>query len=216
MQCQATSKQSGARCRRHATPGRSVCYYHGGATPVGPAAPNWRHGRHSRYLPLDLRDAFQATLADPNRLALDAEIALVDARLGQLLAGLEANGAARWPEAAAAMRAYDAAQAAADRAGMHAAVATLRDVISRGAAACEAWRELHVAINQRRRLVDSERRRLEAANSTLTAEQAMTLISTLAASVKAHVSDRKALAAISADIERVLRNPTASAPGNGR
>jgi hypothetical protein len=216
MQCQATSKQSGARCRRHATPGRLVCHYHGGAAPVGPAAPNWRHGRHSRYLPLDLRAAFQATLADPNRLALDAEIALVDARLGQLLAGLEANGAARWPEAAAAMRAYDAAQAAADRAGMHAAVATLRDVISRGAAACEAWRELHVAINQRRRLVDSERRRLETAQSTMTAEQAMTFVGALAASVKAHVTDRKALAAISADIERVLRNPAASAPRNGR
>jgi len=31
--CKATSKQSGARCKRYAIPGGSVCHYHGGAAP---------------------------------------------------------------------------------------------------------------------------------------------------------------------------------------
>ncbi len=34
MQCNATSKQSKARCRNGSIPGGSVCRFHGGATPV--------------------------------------------------------------------------------------------------------------------------------------------------------------------------------------
>lgn len=33
MQCSATSKQSGARCKRHAIVGGSVCKMHGGGAP---------------------------------------------------------------------------------------------------------------------------------------------------------------------------------------
>jgi uncharacterized protein YjcR len=37
VRCTATSKRSGGRCKRHATPGYEVCYYHGarGGAPAG-------------------------------------------------------------------------------------------------------------------------------------------------------------------------------------
>lgn len=38
LQCTATSKQSGQRCRRTRTPGHAVCYYHGSSSPQSQAA----------------------------------------------------------------------------------------------------------------------------------------------------------------------------------
>jgi len=39
--CKARSKRSGDRCKRAAVPGKSVCYYHGGAS-TGPRTPEGR------------------------------------------------------------------------------------------------------------------------------------------------------------------------------
>ena len=40
-QCKAKSKRTGQRCKRAAVPGKSVCYYHGGAS-TGPRTPEGR------------------------------------------------------------------------------------------------------------------------------------------------------------------------------
>ena len=40
-QCKARSKRTGKRCKRAAVPGKSVCYYHGGAS-TGPRTPEGR------------------------------------------------------------------------------------------------------------------------------------------------------------------------------
>ncbi len=45
VQCKATSKQSGQRCKRAAAKGREVCVIHGGKSPGAPI----KHGRYSKY-----------------------------------------------------------------------------------------------------------------------------------------------------------------------
>ena len=55
-------------------------------------------------------------------------------------------------------------------------------------------------LDQRRKLVESERKRLTEAQQTLTVEKAMLLIGAIGGIIKAHVQDATTLRKISADI----------------
>jgi hypothetical protein len=84
-QCEATSKRSGERCRKHAMRGRNVCMSHGGKTPRGAASPHFKTGRYSRSLPGRLVAAYEEALSDPRLLSLRDDIALTDAMLMETL-----------------------------------------------------------------------------------------------------------------------------------
>ncbi len=200
-------KRNGEPCRgRKMANGR--CRIHGGKVPHGPALPQFKHGRYSAYVPPILAQAYEQARADPNRLALDDEIALTDARLAALLQRLDREPAPSWTTAHRLYGEFRRALAASDGTTAERTLDELGGVLRAGASDTAVYAELRATIDQRRKLVDTERKRIEAAANTLNAEQAMTLIATLAASVRAHVPDRKALAAITADLERVL-NPKA-------
>jgi len=48
-QCTAKSKQTGQRCKRPASPGKTVCYYHGGAKGSGAQKKNISAVKHGFY-----------------------------------------------------------------------------------------------------------------------------------------------------------------------
>ena len=85
MGCPATSKRTKQPCRAKVMLGRTTCYHHGGKSLVGPAVNTYRSGRHSRYLPVRMAAKYQEAEHDPELLSLRDEIALVDARLADLL-----------------------------------------------------------------------------------------------------------------------------------
>ena len=66
------------------------------------------------------------------------------------------------------------------------------------------WFAVEQALDLRRRLVDSERKRLVDMQQLMTTEQAMTLLAAVVDTVRKHVHDRHALAAISQDISRLV------------
>jgi len=88
-QCEATSKRSGERCRKHAMRGRNVCMSHGGKTPRGAASPHFKTGRYSRSLPGRLVATYEEALSDPRLLSLREDIALTDAMLMETLSQLD-------------------------------------------------------------------------------------------------------------------------------
>lgn len=90
-QCTATSKQSGQRCRRSPTVGRSTCKMHGGTQPRGIASPNWKGRGYSKDLPTRLADRYTQALADPDLIACASEVALIDSRIGEILSSLPAD-----------------------------------------------------------------------------------------------------------------------------
>ena len=141
---------------------------HGGKTPVGPASPNWIDGRYSRVLPLGLVEAYRRSQDDPARLELGAEIALVDARIGELLRGIDQG--------------------------------TEEDDAT--------WRVIAELIDRRRKLVESERRRLVQAEQMISAEQALALLALLVEAVHEHVHDRHALRAIVDEYTRLTGTAT--------
>lgn len=165
--CGAKNRRGGT-CPQPAMP-NGRCYMHGGATPVGPALPQFKHGRYS-VLAKDIKGLgqhFENALADPNLLALDREIALTDARLAGLLEKVKSGGS---------------------RASI--------DGI---------WPQIEALIETRRKLVDTESKRLKDVHAMVSVDRVMLIVSYLSDSVKRHVKDPAALTAIFTDMRRLLK-----------
>src|ERR1700687_5160177 len=78
--CGAKSKRNdGAPCRVAAMP-NGRCYIHGGASN---GSGTFKDGRHSKFLPPQLRAAYAEARKDQELVNLSDEIALVDARMHQ-------------------------------------------------------------------------------------------------------------------------------------
>lgn len=204
-QCTAKSKRTGQRCGAQAVTGRNVCYHHGGKTRQGVSSGTWKDGTHSKYLPKRMLDDYQASLDDPNKLALDNEIALIDSRLKDLLRRVDVGESAHaWKQLRETVREYDAARLAGDATGTALAVNTLMDQVRKGGGDIAAWNEIMGLVERRRRLVESERKRLVQAQQLIASAEVLGLLHVIALAVKQHVRDPKAVAAVTAEIARVI------------
>jgi hypothetical protein len=151
---------------------------------------------------------FTRAATDPERLALGAELAVVDARLDDLFRRVDTGeSGALWKRLQTAYRTFLDARRTEDRPAMALALTELGDLITRGAADSAIWSEVVGLIAERRKLAESERKRLVELQNVLTTEQAMVFVANLTASVKKHVKDRDALIAIADDLRRATALP---------
>lgn len=181
------------------------CRLHGGLTPSGIASPQYRHGRYSKVMPTRLRERYEEATSDGALLELREDVALLDARLSDLLSRVESGESGLiWRLLHQARTDLLAARRAGNAEEQAGAINTMLELIGRGHADYAAWRELGATLEQRRRLVESERKRLQDAQQTLTIEKAMLLIGAIGGIVKAHVADRDTLSKISADIRDLV------------
>lgn len=206
MRCTAKSKQSGEQCKRHAVPGRTVCAMHGGKSPGGLGSATLKSGKYSKYLPQGLAEKYGAAVTDPEILALNNEIALVDARAMELLDGLNSGEATAtlWNKLQKAAAELDAAQRAGDAVKLAMALNDMLELIRRGAAESARWLEIYNLFERRRRLVDSERKRRMDMQTSVNAEQVMLLVRSIADLVNQHVPDRDARSAISTGLANLI------------
>ena len=203
--CTARSKRTGQPCQRPAMHGKTVCYHHGGKTPRGHALPQTTHGRYSRDLPTRLAARYQASQTDPDLLNLNAEIALMDARLADLLRRVDTGESGQlWRDLKATYTAMEDAQRAKDFAAVARLLSELGALIRHGHSDYAAWADVRTLVDQRRRLVEAERKRLTEMQQLITAEQAMMLVTRLSSAVRRHVDDPRVLAAISAELGGVV------------
>lgn len=208
-QCQAHSKRTGEPCRNAAVTGRRHCRMHGGKSPVGPALPQWKDGGRSKYLPKRLLDDYQASLDNPDKLLLDADIALIDSRLSDVLRRVDSGESGRlWTELRETVREYEAAQRARDTASVALAVNTLVDLVKRGQHDSAAWAEITGLIERRRKLVESERKRLVEAQQLVHVEQAAALLALMVDAVRRHVTDPATLRAVVHEYARLTGRPS--------
>lgn len=205
--CKAKSKRSGERCECFPMDGRDVCYMHGGKTPRGFASAQTKTGRWSKDLPTRLAARYEEAVADPNLLGLRNELALIDARLGELIASVDRGEAAEvWQQLRRARRDL-ATVPERDRGAI---LASMLSLIERGATEWQTWEAVMVAIERRTRVAESERKRLVEMQQTISAEQLNMLVAALVASIRQHVAEPKALQGISRDLTRLLSsNPAA-------
>jgi len=132
--CKAKTRQGG-ECQQFKVSGRERCRMHGGASPVGPAAGNFKTGRYSRFLPFGLKERFDKAMEDPDWLSLEKEIRLVDATMEEVFSTLSHGGE---------IREYEVER-------------------------------ITSLIDQRRKLVESESKRLKDHSHTITIDQMLVL-----------------------------------------
>jgi len=77
-------------------------------------------------------------------------------------------------------------------------------LIRRGGQDDAVWDEISELLEQRRRLVDSERRRLVEMRQMITVEQLLALLAQTQQVILEHVSDRQVRARLSAEFKRLV------------
>lgn len=211
-QCTATSKRSGERCKRHASKGRNVCAIHGGKSLVGRDLPQFRHGRYSKYLPDNLAERYNEALANPDLISLEDDIALIESRLTLQLdavrgAGADENLLHRLREMYGQFRRHTNAG---NQEGAIQAITALGELLFQGADTRVAWDEVNSLIEQRRKLVETERKRLIDENQMITVDRLMILVAAIVDIIRRNVVSKEERAAVASEIRLLVD----SNPGN--
>jgi len=183
--------RDGDPCKNPPVHGSKRCRMHGGKTPKGIASPLWNAGRTNRYLPARLLERVKEALDDPALLSLRNEIAVLDARMTELYGRIDQGGATEnWTEARRLMRAFQRARDAnpRDAAGMVEHFGKLEALILDQAHEGSVWWELRQLWDDRRRLVESERKRRVEEGHMLPREQVLAFYTQLGAAVAEEVS----------------------------
>lgn len=206
--CTARKKRTQEQCGSFAM-ANGKCAVHGGKSLGGIAQPRFSTGRYSKYLPARLAGRYEEAASDPELLALKDDIALLDTRIASTVAALD-TGESReaWSSLFALWQGLDRdMQALLDDGetpeSMEPTVAALGETIKRGLSEGYVWAEIRGLLKERAALVAGEQKRLVDMQQYVTATQALGFVAAVMASVRKHVSDRSALAAIGADLTQL-------------
>jgi hypothetical protein len=202
MQCKAFSRRNQQQCRNHAMKGLQVCRMHGGKTPRGPASANYKDGRHSRFLPSRMFAAYRAAGLNPELMSLRQDLALIDARMIDVLKRVDTGEAGSvWIELQAAWARLGREQARGNVETYKLVYDDVGRLVTKGVGDTAAWREIGELIDQRRKLVESEQRRLTLAHEMISRDQAMALLGQVVDILRRRIPDRDILNAIALDVQ---------------
>jgi len=178
---------------------------HGGKTPNGYALPQTKHGRYSKYLPARLADKYREAASDPDLLNLSSEIALIDSRIAEQLGRVAGDAIGHiWAEIRRVSKELSLAVQAQDAEWMQKLFRELDELSRQGNADYRGWQDILELIEQRRRLVESERKRRVEMQHNITAERAVLLVSAIVGIIRDNVQDRTILAAIQHDVGKLI------------
>lgn len=213
--CNAKSKRDGQPCRNIAVNGSDKCRMHGGKSPKGIASPSFKTGETSKYayLPKRLSEKVETFLNDPALVELKENIAILDARLSELYQNFHESEPAdvwrglvsRFSDWQTAIEFLDKLKDEELRKNQIERIEDLKKdftlLLKNGASeqskAERLWNEILSVTEQRRKLVESESKRLKDQQQMITSEQFMTFIQTILSIIKENVTDRQTLNNIS-------------------
>lgn len=204
-QCSAKTKRTGSRCKNPAVNGVATCRMHGGKSARGVASGTFKTGRYSKALPARLMERYDLSREDSGLTDLSDELALTDARLFELLGRVDSGESGRlWDMLGKAKREYERESDQPKKAAiLHGILALIEEGLEDRA----NWAEIAALMEQRRKLVDTERRRLADASQMVTASEALSLVRAVVAIVQEHVTDPLTIAAIHGGLAGVLDRP---------
>jgi hypothetical protein len=183
------------------------CRMHGGTSTGRPMTAG---GRFSKFLPARLAARYEEARKDAQLLSLSDDLAVLEARLCELLGTLDTEeSAAGW---ARALGLYETALKEGRGPKATAALRELGAVLKAGLGAAAKWAEVDEIMEQRRRLSEAEVKRLAAMGQFITATEGNLLIAALVRAVHENVDDADARRRIARDVARLLGRPAPGEP----
>lgn len=178
------NKRGGGICQSTFVYENGRCKLHGGGAPTGVEAYAYKGRGYTRDMPTRLAERFQASMDDPDLISVRSEIALIDARLGELLGRLDSKASIeaikRLGQVVAELRFVIDRPDLDDREEkLTSGVDVLEEVITAVHEDNASWREILETAQMRRRFADTERKREELLAGTLLSSQAMAFVSAL-------------------------------------
>jgi hypothetical protein len=157
-------------------------------------------------LPANLRGSYEQALSDPELLSTREEQALFTARITEVLAKLDGGAGfdAMLSELRTLREALIGAAADGNVPKVLGTVGKIDTLLDQSAGEEKLWRELASLAETRRKLADTERKRLEALQNSLTAEQATVLVQRLIGILASRIEDRRVLGAITNDLALLI------------
>ena len=196
--CVTRSPAEELRCHRLPEPITGRCYLHGGTTKRGPAHPNYKHGLFSQRYTGILASAGRAYDAVQElstlRSALAINASLLDHKLGEVLAAGPSD--ATWLEVGRLTTEIERVRDSGDRKRMAALLNTRDELIKTQCSSVRARREVDGLLNTQRKLVDTEERRKDRADVTVSITTFLGFFDMLVEVVRTHVTDPEQRAAI--------------------
>ncbi len=183
-------------CQRYPMP-NGRCHLHGGLSPKGPAAASYQGKGFSKYFPSKkLGKIFARSFEDPELTRSRKDLAIVETRLVELIQSLntQQNGSL-WTQLRSKHRELKRSKPTSTKAAN--LFKEIGELVERGSNDSLIWNEIAKQIDLRRRLLDSETKRIHVAHQVMTAEEVRMLIDSVANLIRDHVKDRQTLQKIS-------------------
>lgn len=186
---------------------------------AGPLNPSFKHGRYAQATPERMRQAAEAAEADPELMNQRPEIALLTARLSEQLRQVDVRTSGQvWADLQSAAADFKTANALNDRDRANLALSEMMRLISAGGADHAAWQDIRATLQDKNKLIASERKRLVEMKAFVTAEQGMVMIGRLAYAIREaldkHVPDakqrRKVMDAVGNEMKRYTKSADAA------
>lgn len=192
-------------CIKYPLAGSTRCDLHNGRAAVGADASRFKHGRWSKALPVALAARYEELVDDREYLNLGHDIGLLDLRLGQLLARLEQGESdLGWAQAREAYGALRIGISTSNSEAIRRAMQSLGQVLQGTAGIDQTWRDIREGLQERRLLVESERRRLVDMHQMVTVEEVLLLVSAIGGVIQRYVQDSAARIRIASEIQQLI------------
>jgi hypothetical protein len=196
-------------CMQRPIAGRERCRLHGGKSPRGVLSPHYQGKGFSKDIPTRYMDRMRESAEDPELTSMRGSLALVDARIDELL------GRVSDTDLIAVLQ-----QLRTEHATLHALTGNFdqEDIQTKLIRVCdrigsllrsttsdvETWEQIDKFLQSRRKIAETERKREESMSGTMTASQATVFVASIMEAVNKHTSDASTKMAIAAEITKLL------------
>lgn len=223
--CQAWSYNKGRQCMGLAMAPTDKCRVHGGKNLRGISSGTYKTGRYSKYvnvLPKSVLEIYRQVENNPDYLKLKDEIELIDSRLVQLSGQIATRTSSQiFEHLTTEIQRFDQANRRLNRASniqdesvreremnkhrqeAAEAMANLRQHIRDGSREWWIWNDILNLIENRRRVVETERKLLIDMQMLIKLEDVAVLADALMASVRENVKDKDVRQRIQTDFIRL-------------
>ncbi len=201
-------------CQSYPIGNRERCYFHGGQQRRGEDNPLFKGRGYTRDMPERILHRFAEAMEDPELGGLASEIALLDARIGEVLAKMPAHESlVGWAIMGSGLGTLNSAlshllaalpEDDPSRQDMELALETMTEALTDANAEYRAWENIESLIQQRRRVVDTERKRESELKANMTYKEVLVFIAQLQTALVEEISDKELLQRIGRRIRRVL------------